>query len=449
MHLTFLGAAGTVTGSKYLIEAGDTRLLVDCGLFQGFKHLRRRNWTRLPIAPERIDAVVLTHAHIDHSGWLPVLVRDGFRPVYATAPTCELCELLLRDSAHLQEEDAEYANRKGTSRHHPALPLYTTADAEAALKHLEPIEYDDEVEIGDLTVKASVAGHILGAASLLVSDGRRRLLCSGDIGRSHDPLMPPPAPPPAADVVLMESTYGARRHPPGDPVTALAEAMAPTLECGGVVLLPAFAVGRAQNLLYCIDRAITSGAIPPVPVYLDSPMAGSVTDLYRRFHDYHRLDQAACEELCTGFHTVTSVQESKGIDAQQGPQVVVSASGMLTGGRVLHHLRAFAGDERNLLLLPGYQSPGTRGGRLVAGERRIRVHGSWLDIRAEVRQLDLLSAHGDQAELLAWLGAAAARPELCYLVHGEAEAADTLRMLVEDRYGIESVVPEIGDRVTV
>ncbi|MCA9716521.1 MAG: MBL fold metallo-hydrolase [Myxococcales bacterium] len=443
MQLKFVGGASTVTGSKHLVTQGETRVLVDCGLFQGVKTLRLRNWRALPFNPASLDAVVLTHAHIDHSGFLPVLVREGFHgPIYTTAASKELCEILLLDSGRLQEEEAEYANRKRFSRHSPALPLYTEADARRVLRRIHPVEYDAPRSVGALEFTLTPAGHILGAAGVALRGGGTSVHVSGDIGRDNDLLMVPPRPPAGVDWVVMESTYGDRRHPEDDPIEALGAVVRRTFERGGVLLIPAFAVGRTQLLLYCLHEVFARGLAPAVKVYVNSPMATDVTRLYQRYHEYHRLDEEQTRGVCRDVVFVRTVQESKRLNQRRGPAVIVSASGMLTGGRVLHHLRAFAPDRRNTILLTGYQVPGTRGGALVGGARSLKMHGDHVPVRAEVVQLDVFSAHADQEGLLAWLGASAPRPRGVFLVHGEPLAADHLRLQIEERLGIDARVPE-------
>jgi len=445
MRVTFLGGAGTVTGSKYLVSSGSTHVLVDCGLFQGLKQLRLRNWRKLPIEPRKLDAILLTHAHIDHSGYLPVVCRDGFSgPIYCTEPTADLCSIMLPDSGHLQEEDARYANEKRFSKHTPALPLYTEDDANRVATRMTTVAYGSPLEIGPLSVRFQSAGHILGASSILVSDGHASVLFSGDLGRSNDLLMQPPQPPPAADYVLVESTYGDRLHPDEDPVAALGEVARRTFERKGVLLIPSFAVGRAQLILYCLYRLFESGAIERVPVYMNSPMAIDVTELYQRHADYHRLTAEQCAAAFRTAQLVKTAQESKQLNRRQGPMAIISASGMLTGGRILHHLRAFAPDPRNTLVLPGYQAPGTRGALLVGGAKSVKVHGNYVPVRASVVQLDGFSAHADQGELISWLTGCPRPPRHVFVVHGDPEASDTLRHRIGEDLGWEAEVPEHG-----
>jgi metallo-beta-lactamase family protein len=448
MQVGFFGGVGTVTGSKYLVEAGGAKLLVDCGLFQGVKALRERNWKPLPFDPGSLDAVVLTHAHIDHSGYLPALVRDGFRgKILCTPPTRALCGIMLPDSGHLHEEDARYANRKKFSKHEPALPLYTEEDALRSLDHFEDLPFGEEHSVGALRVRLSGAGHILGAASARVSDGRVRVLFSGDLGRRNDLLMPPPEPPGETDYVLVESTYGNRLHPRRDPIAEVAEVLERTTGRGGILLMPSFAVGRAQTLLYILHEIFRRDPSARVPVFVNSPMATDVTEVYERFVDYHSLSKEVCSAVCDVAHFVRSVEESKELAERRFPMVIISASGMATGGRVLHHLKQLAPDHRNTILLPGFQAPGTRGEALASGAQSLKIHGKYVPVEAEVEQLALLSAHADQEGLLQWLEGCAHPPRRVFVTHGEPAASDALRRLVKDRLGYPVEIPEYRDRV--
>lgn len=448
MKLSFLGAAGTVTGSKYLLEAEGKRILVDCGLYQGVKTLRLRNWQPLPFEPASVGAVLLTHAHIDHSGQIPALVRDGFRgAVHCTPPTRALCEVLLPDAGHIQEEDAGYANRKGFSKHAPALPLYTEADAERSLDAFAPRPFDVWQETGPFRFRLRPAGHILGAASIEVEHRERRVLFSGDLGRSDDLLMHPPAPPAEPDWIVIESTYGDRRHEEADPFEALAAVLERTVRRGGILLVPSFAVGRAQTILYCLHEIFRRRLAPQVPVFVNSPMATDVTNLFRRATEYHRLPGDLSGAVCDVAHYTRSPEASRELVARREPAVVVSASGMATGGRVLHHLRELAPDPRHTILFPGFQAPGTRGDAMVRGARSVKIHGDHVPIRAEVLSMDLFSAHADQAELLGWLGACTSKPRHVFVTHGEAVAADALRREIQDGLGHPVSVPEYRDTV--
>ena len=445
-RLTFLGAAGTVTGSKYLLERGDLRLLVDCGLYQGLKPLRLQNWEHAPIDPRTLDAVLLTHAHIDHSGFLPRLVNEGFRgKVWCTSATLELCRLLLPDSGHLQEEDAEYANRHGFSKHHPALPLYTQEDAERALTHFRTVRFGEELPLGEgASARFTHAGHILGAASIRVEIDGRSVLFSGDLGRYDDVLMRDPTEAPAADTVVIESTYGDRLHPDDDPSDELADVIRRTVSRGGTLLIPAFAVGRAQLLLHVIARLRRTGRIPEVPVFLNSPMAVDTTALYRRFPKGHRLDDAQLRDLSGVATMVRGVEESKALNRATYPAVIVSASGMATGGRVLHHLKSLGPDPRNTIALVGFQAPGTRGADLQAGARTLRIHGADHAIRAEVVTIEGLSAHGDADDLVRWAGTVPGLPRRAFVTHGEPSAADALAQRLRDGLHWSVEVPTQG-----
>ncbi len=444
MRIEFVGATGTVTGSKYLLDHAGQQLLVDCGLFQGLKQLRLRNWDDLPIAPDKIDAVLLTHAHVDHSGYVPRLVKMGFRgPVFASTATCELAQLLLPDAGRLQEEEADFLNRHGRSKHHPALPLYTEEEAREALKRFRPLPLDTEVERwAGWQWRLQTAGHILGACSARISWGGQRLLFSGDLGRSDDLLMRPPAPPPAADVVVVESTYGDRLHRDGDVLAELAAVVNRTAARGGVVVMPAFAVGRAQTVLLALHRLKAARRIPDMPIFLNSPMAADASRLYREHAGEHRLDAAECEAFGRAVTIVNKVEDSKALNALNYPSIIVSASGMATGGRVLHHLKAYAPDERNTILFAGYQAAGTRGASLVGGAKAVKIFGDYVPVRAEVANLDLLSAHADRQQLLDWLAQLPAAPRRVFVTHGEPVAADALRLAIEERFGWDCVVPE-------
>lgn len=449
MKLTFLGAAGTVTGSKYLLEHEGRTALVDCGLFQGYKHLRELNWEDFPFAPDKLDCVVLTHAHLDHSGTLPLLVRRGFRcPIYATQGTMELCQLLLTDSGRLQEEEAEYTNRHGSSKHRPALPLYTEEDARHALRYMRRLEFGvaDEILPG-LSATLTPAGHILGAAHVAIASAGQRVVFSGDVGRDDDLIMKPPAPPEAADYLIVESTYGDRTHQPADNQAILADIVRRTAARGGSVVIPAFAVGRAQSLLLLLSRLKASQAIPDVPVFLDSPMAIDMTEIYHRHRAEHRLSVEECRGMCRVAQMVRTTDQSRALNEIRYPSVIVSASGMATGGRVLHHLRRLAPDRRNAIVLAGYQAGGTRGARIAAGEKTIRIFGDDVAVNAEVALLPGMSAHADAPQLMRWMASMPTPPRKVFLTHGEPEAADQLRQRVERELGWEAGVPRMGQTV--
>ena len=445
MNLTFLGGTGTVTGSKYLLAHGRTKILVDCGLFQGYKQLRLRNWAPLPVAPREIAAVVLTHAHLDHSGSLPLLVKQGFRgKVYCTPSTLELCRILLPDSGHLQEEDAAYANRKGFSKHHPALPLYTEDDARRALAALTPVPFEQDFWLGPgITARLVAAGHILGASSVVLTAAGRTVVFSGDLGRPHDAIMRAPTTIQHADHLVVESTYGDRMHDAADPRDQLADVITRTAARGGVVIVPSFAVGRAQALLHYVQLLKQEGRIPAVlPVYLNSPMAADVTELYRRFRTEHRLTADECEAMCRAATIVNTPDESRRLNESRWPMVIIAASGMATGGRVLHHLKAFAPDARNTILFSGFQAGGTRGAALVQGATEIKIHGQYVPVRAEVDAMDTLSAHADAREVLDWLRGFHEAPRRTFVTHGEPAAADALRRRLGESLALPCEVPE-------
>lgn len=433
MKLQFLGATDTVTGSKYLIETDRARVLVDCGLFQGYKALRLRNWSPLPVDAARIDAVVLTHAHIDHSGYLPLLARQGFRgPILCTAATHALCRILLPDCGHLLEEEAEFNNRHGTSKHHPALPLYTEKDAIDCLRLFKPVRHEQPWDVaGGLQGRFWHAGHMPGSSFVRLDDGRRSILFSGDIGRPHDLIMQPPVTPESADYLVVESTYGDRLHLDSDPLETLADVINRTAARGGTVVIPAFAVGRAQALMYAIHQLKASGRIHNLPVYLNSPMAASATEVYLRHTDELRLSAAQAREVVAGVQLVQTPDESRALNALKGPMVIIAASGMATGGRVVHHLQAFAPERRNTILLAGFQAGGTRGAALAGGAKSLRIFGQEVPVRAEVAQLDHLSAHADAAEILEWLRGFSRAPRRTFITHGEPAAADALRQRIE------------------
>lgn len=444
MELQFLGGTGTVTGSKFLLDQHGHRVLVDCGLFQGIKNLRERNWQPLPFSAKSLNAVVLTHAHIDHSGYLPALVKQGYHgPVYCTPGTRDLLKVMLPDAAHLQEEDAEYANRKGFSRHHPAEPLYTLKDAEKALGLLHPIPFHQHQKLGhNLDLRFSRAGHIIGSACAQFSLQEQTITFSGDVGRSHDFLMRPPEPLAATDVLVLESTYGDRLHPDIDAKLVLADIINRTVARHGTVLIPAFAVGRAQVALHLIAQLRQEKAIPDVPVYLNSPMAISATEIFYHHREDHQLSAADCQAMERGTEYTSDVNASIELVQRKGPMIVISASGMATGGRVLHHLRKVLPDERSTVLFIGYQAPGTRGHWLINGTENVKIFGEYIPVRAEIKHLDALSAHGDYRDLINWLRQMPSAPRQTYIVHGEPAASDALRLRIHDELGWAVAVPE-------
>lgn len=452
--LTFLGAAGTVTGSRFLVEQDEHRILVDAGLYQGLPDLRRRNWDAFPVPPDSLDTVILTHAHLDHTGYLPCLVRDGFAgDVVCTPQTAALTRIVLRDSAHLQEEDARYANGAGWSKHRPALPLYTAADVERTIGHLSPLRFDERLLLHeDAELVLRPAGHILGSAVAVLSLGDHRVVFSGDLGRPTHPLLRPPQPPPAASALVVESTYGDRRHPTPDP-GLLAAAVTRTIRRGGVVLMPAFAVDRTELVLLELLRLRDEGAIPDVPVYVDSPMALDALEVYRAALAERSVElvpdrASALSRLPRlNVHQVRDVAGSQRLNRPHSPCIVISASGMATGGRVVHHLAHQLPDARNCVILTGYQAQGTRGRQLLEGATHLKLHGRYVQVRAEVVDVADFSVHADADELLAWVASAEEPPRTVYVVHGEAAGSAALARRLEEDLGLCAVVPRLGERV--
>ncbi len=451
MRLSFYGATGTVTGSKYLVDDGSVKTLIDCGLFQGFKQIRQRNWQPVPFDVRSLRSVVLTHAHIDHSGYLPLLVKNGFAGrVYCSQATRELCEIMLPDAAHLQEEEARYANKRGLSKHKPALPLFTIEDAERALRLLHPVDFEETIELSSVTkARLLPSGHILGAAMIMLEAAGKRILFSGDLGRPNDPLMRPPSVVDHADALVLESTYGDRRHAQTDPEAELEAHLSRALNRGGVVIIPAFAVGRVQTLLHLLARFKKRGKLGSVPIYLNSPMAVDVTRIYHTYRKQHRLSVEECTAACHVAEFVNTPEDSRELNKKNGPMIIVAASGMATGGRVVHHLKAFAPDPKNLILFSGFQAGGTRGAAMVGGADTVRIHGQDVPVRAEVAKLETLSAHADYAEILDWLKVFTRPPRATYLTHGEPHATDQLRQRIERALGWECYVPDYKETVAV
>ena len=449
LSLSFLGGVGTVTGSKYLVEHDKHRILVDCGLFQGFKALRLKNWAPFPVEPRSIETVILTHAHIDHSGYLPLLVKQGFAGrILCSKATADLCQILLPDAGHLQEKDAEFANRHGFSKHKPALPLYTEADARKVLDYLTPVPFDQERTLpGGGNIHFRHAGHILGAATVQLDWAGTTIVFSGDLGRYADPIMFDPAPIERADYLLVESTYGNRRHDTRDPADALAEIVETTTARGGTVVIPAFAVGRAQSLMFHLQRLKSQGRLANVPVFLDSPMAVDASEIFCSNIKDQKLPEAECRRSCAVAHYVRSVEESKKLTFNPMPKVIISASGMATGGRVLHHLKQYAPNSKNTILFAGFQAGGTRGTAMMAGVNSIKIHGEYVPVRAQVRNLDMLSAHADADEILRWLRGFKTPPRMTFITHGEPAASDALRLRIEEELKWPCMIPDQGQRV--
>jgi metallo-beta-lactamase family protein len=481
IRLTFLGAARTVTGSKYLIDTDGTRIMVDAGLFQGLKELRERNWTDLPVPPDSIDAIVLTHAHLDHCGYLPRLVAKGFRGrVFCTQGTQDLCKIVLPDAGRLQEEDAAFANRHQISKHKPALPLYTEVDAFRAVSLLQPCGYDRTMPVAEgIEVDFINAGHLLGSSYVRMRIDGRTILFGGDLGRFGRPVLPDPTPVSAADFLLVESTYGDRVHEQDDNGTRLAEIVTATAQKGGKLIIPAFAIGRVEELVYWLKRLEAEQRIPVLPVFVDSPMAAAalaryserIAELDPELRPEERDDKAphdaaaphppdvrrrqAMQErevcvFCTErFRVIGDAEESKQLTASKMPAIVISSSGMAEGGRVLHHLKAALPDARNTVLFAGYQAAGTRGRRLVDGEKSIKIHGQWIPVAARIERIDSMSAHADSTEIMRWLGGFTRPPERTFIVHGEPAAQDTLGARIQAQLGWTWQAPQHAQAIEV
>jgi metallo-beta-lactamase family protein len=446
MKITFLGATGTVTGSRYLIEHAGKKILIDCGLFQGHKELRLRNWEPFPVDPKSIYAVILTHAHLDHTGYIPRLVKGGFKgKIFCSLPTKELSSILLPDSGYLQEEDARLYNKWHVSKHKPALPLYTEKEAEQSLAQFKSVEFGKTyVLFGDLSFVLHRMGHILGASCVMLKDDTTSILFSGDIGRMNDPIMNPPTQIPEADYLVVESTYGNRRHlDEEDPMICLEKIIHKTINRGGTLVIPSFAVGRAQTLLYYIWKLKTAKRIPvEIPVFLDSPMAIEASQLFCKYANEHRLTRQQAEKVCAVASYVKTSEESKALDHIGKPCIIISASGMATGGRVLHHIKHFVGDAKNTILFAGYQAGGTRGDKLIRGIGEIKMFGQLYPVKAEIKQLHNISAHADYEEITEWLGYFQTPPRKVFITHGEMDSAEAMKKVIEDHFGWPCIVPE-------
>ncbi len=451
--LTFLGAARTVTGSKYLLDIDGQRILFDCGLFQGLKDLRLRNWAPLPIPADTIDAVVLTHAHIDHTGWLPRLIGQGFKgSVYCTGGTADLCKLVLPDAAHLQEEDAKFANKRGYSKHQPALPLYTEEDAAEALSRLKPSPFNKKIAVANIEVEFINAGHLLGSSYVLATRKDKsggRILFGGDLGRYSRPILPDPSPGVDADVLLVESTYGDRIHPAEDDGARLAQIISDTIARRGKVIIPAFAIGRVEELLYWLFRLEDEGRLPKLPIYVDSPMAIKGIAYYSARAD--ELDKEILEmrRKLPRFTAVNSAMESKALVQDETPAVIIASSGMATGGRVVHHLLAGLPDARNTVLFVGYQAAGTRGRHLVDGAQFVKMYGQQVPVHARIEKIDGMSSHADSGEIIRWMRTFPHPPQTTYLVHGEITAQEALKLRISKELGWNVEIPSHGQTVSL
>ena len=450
--LTFLGAARTVTGSKHLLDIDGQRILFDCGLFQGLKELRERNWAPLPILPESINAVVLTHAHIDHTGWLPRLVAQGFKgPIYCTSGTADLCKLVLPDAAHLQEEDAKFANKRGFSKHQPALPLYTEADAAEVLSRLKPSPFNTKIAVvPGIEVEFINAGHLLGSSYVLATRADKsggRILFGGDLGRYSRPILPDPSNGVEADVLLVESTYGDRLHPDEDDGGRLARIITDTIARRGKVIIPAFAIGRVEELLYWLFKLEDAGRLPKLPIYVDSPMAIKGLEYYNQHTDELDKEIAEMRRNLPRFTSVNSAKESMALVEDDSPSVIIASSGMATGGRVVHHLFAGLPDPRNTVLFVGYQGAGTRGRQLVDGAKYVKMFGQQVPVHARIEKIDGMSSHADAGEIIRWLRTFPRAPKITYLVHGEIVAQDALKAKITKELGWNVEIPTHGQKV--
>ena len=447
MKIHFLGGAGTVTGSKTLIESNGIRLLIDCGLFQGIKPLRELNWNPLPILPSTINCVLLTHGHLDHCGWLPRLVDQGFKgKIYCTRPTKAVARIILLDSARIQEEEANKANQGHYSKHQIAEPLYTVADSEKVLPLFRVVERGKAVSVDpEITAVFSDAGHIIGASSITLELEGKTLVFSGDIGRDNDLLMFPPTMPTKADYVFLESTYGNRLHPLGNVHLELEAYINNTLNEGGTVIIPGFAVERAQSIMYLLWQLKKEGRIPDIPYILDSPMGSGVLNIFNENMGWHKLSAENCSEMCAMFTITSDFQDTLAIIENNRPKVVVAASGMATGGRVLSYFEHYIGLSTTTVIMVGYQAEGTRGRKLVEGATEIKMYGKYYKVKAKILQIDGLSAHGDQKDLLHWLSALKNKPHKVFLVHGENQPADELRIKIQEQYGFNCSIPLLGE----
>ena len=453
VKVKFLGGAKTVTGSRYLLELDHQKILVDCGLFQGLKEYRLRNWEAFPIDPKSIDLIILTHAHIDHSGYLPKLVKEGFTgPIYCTYATDELVRILLLDAGKLQEEEAAYAQRKGYSKHEKPLPLYTIEDVEKVFPMLKPVDMNEDIQINEkVNITFFNAGHILGAAIVKIKvkgeKQEKKIIFSGDLGRYHDPIFHAPARIPFADILFMESTYGNRSQKEQKPVEELGRAIRETYRNGGVSIIPAFAVGRTQMILYYLHYLQQKGKIPDIPIYVDSPMAIDVTKLYKKYPEYHRLGPLLEEEGANPFlhknlHYYQTQEASMSLNAIRGDAIIISASGMATGGRIIHHLYHRLPNEQDSIIFVGYQAEGTRGRRILEGETTSRMYGVEVPVKSKIYYIEGLSAHADQEELMEWAEGFANKPKMAFLIHGEKEASETLSQKLTETFQWQTIVPE-------
>lgn len=452
IFIHFLGAAGTVTGSKYLLETPEKKFLVDCGLFQGLKQLRLLNWDHLPVDVPSIDFVLLTHGHLDHVGYLPRLVKDGFKgKIYGTAPTIDIAEIILRDSARLQEEEAKQANEEGFSKHHPAKALYTERDVESTLSHFSVVNLNEWTDLGgQVKARFQTNGHIIGSTFIEVHVQHKKFVFSGDVGQEDDLLLPPPKKPTEADILFVESTYGDRLHPEEDAKEHLKKIVVETVARGGSVIIPSFAVERTQVMMYLLWQLRAAGELPDVPLIMDSPMGSRVLGVFEKHKDWHQLPTDTYTAMCGIFDIVESYQETMHLVETRYPKIIIAGSGMVTGGRVLSYLQHYIENPQHTVLLVGYQGEGTRGRQLAEGAHEIKIHGKYYPVKSHVEILHGLSAHGDQTELLHWMSDIKMAPEKVFVVHGERPAADTFQVKIKDSFGwTDVVVPNLYEIVEI
>ena len=446
IKIHFLGAAGTVTGSKYLLDTGDRKILVDCGLFQGLKELRLKNWEYPPVNVNDIDVILLTHGHMDHTGYLPRLVKQGFKgPIYGTYPTLDIAKIILNDSAKIQEQEAQRANKEGYSKHSPAEPLYDLKDVEQTIPHFKAIPQSQWIPLFDgIKARFQYNGHILGATFIELDVHGKRFVFSGDIGRTNDLLLYPPLKPKKADVLFMESTYGGRFHPEeAEAIPQIEKLVNETIDKGGSLFIPSFSVERAQLMMLIFWRLLKENKIPKVQMIMDSPMGANVLELFHRTRDWHRLEDNECDEMCSHFTVVSSYRETMELRTDNKPKIVIAGSGMLTGGRMLNYLETQAQNPNNTLLLVGYQAEGTRGRKLLEGEKELKVYGKTVSFKMQLAEIEGLSAHADHAELLDWLSDVKEPPEKLFIVHGEKQGAEALKQGIKETYGWESEIPQL------
>lgn len=445
IKIHFLGASGTVTGSKYLVDTGDRKIMIDCGLFQGLKNLRVLNWEYLPVNIEEIDTVLLTHGHMDHTGYLPRLVKMGYnKSILGSSPTLDIASIILRDSAKIQEEDAERANREGYTEHNPAEPLYDLKDAEKAISFFEPVPEGEWIELfEDIKARFQYNGHIIGATFIELDIYGKRFVFSGDIGREQDLLMFPPKKPERADVLFIESTYGNRHHPKEDVKLKLKEIILHTVKKGGTLIIPSFAVERTQTLMYLIWQLLEKNEIPKIPMIMDSPMGANVLNVFHSHREWHKLPLDECTKMCHTFKIVRDFKETWEVIDNKKPKIIIAGSGMISGGRILTYLQQYLRKSETSILLAGYQGEGTRGRALLDGASELKIHGRYYTVKAEVFDIQVLSAHADQKELLNWLSEIKNEPNEIFITHGERQSADALRVKIKDTYHWDCKVPNL------